>query len=334
MSAEDLKSRAQSQTSGGAVQQMNNATDLMKNFEVNLKKYDESIVKLLHQHGITKDQFTVIVVHAVKKVPKLLEVDQRSLFASILTAAEVGLPPNTHQQFAYIIPYAGKAQFQIGYIGLIEVAYRSGFIKSIDSAVTYECDEFIHEIGVVNGENRDRFVYTPNKYLKERNGDRGARTGVWARITLKDNTVKVVSFQDIVVMKHAELYSKGHQDAIRKGTPNESMYSEAKDLQGWNWRKLAIKQALKELPKTPEIQKAIALDNYQDKGGVLHNDTLSDMGSVIEMNLDYETITEGDGTVVVPTTGEVITPEIRQTTTPATPAGDLFKGSSTAKPAK
>lgn len=55
-----------------------------------------------------------------------------------LKAAVLRLPISKGLGFAYIVPYGGKPQFQIGYKGLIQLAMRSGQVKNINAGPVYE----------------------------------------------------------------------------------------------------------------------------------------------------------------------------------------------------
>jgi len=56
----------------------------------------------------------------------LAKADPRTIIAAAYTAACLDLPIEKSLGFAHIVPYAGKAQFQIGFKGLIQLALRSG----------------------------------------------------------------------------------------------------------------------------------------------------------------------------------------------------------------
>lgn len=56
----------------------------------------------------------------------LAKADPRTIIASAYTAACLDLPIEKSLGFAHIVPYAGQAQFQIGFKGLIQLALRSG----------------------------------------------------------------------------------------------------------------------------------------------------------------------------------------------------------------
>jgi recombination protein RecT len=59
-------------------------------------------------------------------------VDPQTVLSAAMTAATLDLPINPNLGFAYIIPYAGKAQFQMGYKGFVQLAMRSGQFRTLN----------------------------------------------------------------------------------------------------------------------------------------------------------------------------------------------------------
>jgi hypothetical protein len=80
-------------------------------FKRELGMYEKTLVKLLEGNGVSVDKFMMVVDNAVRKVPALLNVDRKTLFASVLTAAEMGLEPNTPMGLSYLIPFKNQCQF-------------------------------------------------------------------------------------------------------------------------------------------------------------------------------------------------------------------------------
>lgn len=68
----------------------------------------------------------------------LQKADPASIMNAAVIAATLDLPINGSLGFAYIVPYGGKAQFQIGYKGLVQLAMRSGQYKIINVSEVYE----------------------------------------------------------------------------------------------------------------------------------------------------------------------------------------------------
>lgn len=68
----------------------------------------------------------------------LAKADPVSVYNAACTAAILDLPINNNLGFAYIVPFGGKAQFQLGYKGFIQLAQRSGQFKTISATPIYE----------------------------------------------------------------------------------------------------------------------------------------------------------------------------------------------------
>ena len=103
---------------------------------------------------MTPERFTRITLSALSSAPKLQECTPTSFLGAMMTAAQLGVEPNTPLGQAYLIPYKRnfkeggqwqsvmECQFQLGYKGLIDLAYRSGEVSTIMAQVVYEKDEF------------------------------------------------------------------------------------------------------------------------------------------------------------------------------------------------
>lgn len=260
----------------------NTALTPVKSFELTLEKYRQNINDLIKSTGISPSEFMVIAVNAVKKNPKLLECDKGSLFGAILTAAELGLPPNTPSQLSYIIPYKRKykdggiwkeineAQFQIGYQGHLELMYRNPNVVDVETSIVYEKDEF----EVVKGEDK-KIIHKPHRGV-----DRGKRIATYAIVYLKGAAKpKFVVLYDYEIEK----FKKISQSATYDSSPWKD---EDKDPMGWMWRKTAIKQIAKEIPKTKAIERALHVDNAMETGARLQ--ATEDGEAVVIENEDFK----------------------------------------------
>lgn len=65
-------------------------------------------------------------------------VDANSVIGCAMVAATLDLPINQNFGFAYIIPYSGVAQFQMGYKGFIQLALRTGQYGTINATEIFE----------------------------------------------------------------------------------------------------------------------------------------------------------------------------------------------------
>lgn len=103
---------------------------------------------------MTPERFSRIVLSALSTNPKLAETSPQSFLGAMMTAAQLGMEPNTPLGQAYLIPFwnskarALECQFQLGYKGLIDLAYRSGDVSTIMAQVVYENDEFEYSFGL------------------------------------------------------------------------------------------------------------------------------------------------------------------------------------------
>ena len=107
--------------------------------------------------------------------PDLQKCNLDSIYYAAMKSAELGLPLNNHG-LAYIIPYDGKAQFQISYRGYLRLAMRTGQLVSINIVkmtdnYTIEYDD----VGNMRLIKISDFPTSPNitgyfGYLKYRNG--------------------------------------------------------------------------------------------------------------------------------------------------------------------
>ena len=101
---------------------------------------------------ITPERFTRMVLSALSTNPKLAACTPKSFLGAMMSAAQLGLEPNTPLGQSYLIAYRNhgnlECQFQLGYKGLLDLAWRSGEIVSIYAETVYENDEFHYNLGL------------------------------------------------------------------------------------------------------------------------------------------------------------------------------------------
>jgi len=88
--------------------------------------------------GTKTASFCTTVVQIASQSEMLQKCDPASIMQSAMVAATLDLPVNPNLGFAYILPYGSKAQFQLGYKGLIQLAQRSGQFINISATPIYE----------------------------------------------------------------------------------------------------------------------------------------------------------------------------------------------------
>lgn len=200
------------------------------------------IAKALPQ-VMTPERFTRIALSAVSNTPKLGNCTPQSFLGAMMNAAQLGLEPNTPLGQAYLIPFENRkkgiteCQFQIGYKGLIDLAYRSGEVKMIDAQTVYENDEFEYELGM-----------DPVLKHKPARTNRGNPIYFYAtfKLTNGGQGFQVMSIED--VREHAKKYSKTYNNG-----PWQTNFEEMA-------KKTVLKKLLKYAPLKTEFVKQVTSD--------------------------------------------------------------------------
>lgn len=82
--------------------------------------------------------FMSSVISAVRTNPSLMDCPSDSVISAAMIAATLDLPINPSLGFAYLVPYKGKAQFQMGWKGFSQLALRSGQFARMNASPVYE----------------------------------------------------------------------------------------------------------------------------------------------------------------------------------------------------
>lgn len=82
--------------------------------------------------------FITSVLQVVSTNQLLQNATPESIYNCAAIAATLDLPINSSLGFAWIVPYKGQAQFQMGWKGFVQLANRTGQYKSINVIEVYE----------------------------------------------------------------------------------------------------------------------------------------------------------------------------------------------------
>ncbi len=262
--------------------QMSAAKAEKKAMQAYIKAMEPAIKKALPS-VITPERFTRMVLSALSSTPKLADCSPQSFLAAMMTAAQLGVEPNTALGQAYLLPYRNhgqmECQFQLGYKGLIDLAYRSGEVSVIQAHTVYENDVFEYELGM-----DPKLRHVPAK------ADRGEAVAYYAMFKTKDGGYgfEVMSVDD--VQRHAQRYSKSYGSG---SSPWRSNFDEMA-------KKTVLKRALKYAPLKSDFVRGVAQDE------TIKAELSDEMYAVPD-----ETVFEAEGeeissTAVDTETGEVI----------------------------
>lgn len=242
-----------------------------KGMEQLLTKMGGQIQKALPSM-VSSERFQRVALTAFSNNTKLQQCDPMSFIAAMMQSAQLGLEPNTPLGQAYLIPYGKQVQFQIGYKGLLELAQRSGKIKTLYAHEVRENDTFDIDYGLNQ-------TLTHKPLLK---GDRGEVIGYYAVYHLDTGGNSFIFMTKDEVLEHAKRFSK---------TYNSGPWQTDFDAMA---KKTVIKQLLKYAPLSIELQKATSMDEtvkteisddmslVKDKGIEAEFTELTDEGAEVE----------------------------------------------------
>jgi recombination protein RecT len=104
-------------------------------------RFIQQVSAVLPKH-LTPERMASLTFLACTQTPKLLECSPISIVRAVMAASVTGLEFNGPLGHAYLIPFAGEAQFVPGYRGLIDLVVRGGGAAWIGAHVVYPDDEF------------------------------------------------------------------------------------------------------------------------------------------------------------------------------------------------
>lgn len=249
----------------GKIQNAVATTTTKKSMQTYIKSMEGEIKKALPS-VLTPERFTRMVLTALSTNPKLGDCTPASFLGAMMSAAQLGVEPNTPLGQAYILPYSNRgvmeAQFQLGYKGMIDLAYRSGEVEVVQSHIVYENDEFECEYGL-----------DPKLSHKPAASNRGKPVKVYAIFKTKSGGYgfEVMSMDD--VREHAAKYSKAYNSSF---SPWKTNFEEMA-------KKTVLKKVLKYAPLKSDFVRAFVQDN------VIKNEISDDMYEVPNtIEADYE----------------------------------------------
>jgi len=208
------------------------------------KQFQLAMPKGVEAAQLVRDALTV-----VRQNPKLAECDSASLLGSLMTCAQLGLRPGVGALgHAYILPFwSGKnrrheAQFILGYQGMLELAQRSGMIKSISSRVVYEKDFFEVEYGL-----EERLVHRPVLF-----GPKGDSIGYYAVVHF------TTGGHTMIFANKTEM--EDHRDKFATARGKNGVFGPWVDHFDAMAQKTVLRELFKFMPKSTDIQSAIVAD--------------------------------------------------------------------------
>lgn len=199
---------------------------------------------------VTPERLVRVACSAISRQPLLAQCTRESLYLALTNCGQLGLEPNLLGS-AYLVPYKNRktnvyeAQMIPGYRGLIELARRSGQIKTLAAYVVHERDEFSWQVGEL-----PRHV----RYLGDE--EPGAMRLAWAFALFTDGA------HQVEVMTRREIDATRARSRASDNGPWVTDYEEMA-------KKTVVRRLAKYLPLTIELAAALEADTAAEIDAVI-----------------------------------------------------------------
>lgn len=173
-----------------------------------------NIISVVGEKNSTR--FISSVVSAVQTNTTLSQCTNGSILSAALLGEALQLTPSPQLGQYYMVPYDNsktrtkEAQFQLGYKGYIQLAIRSGQYRKI---VVSEVKD-----GEVNYFNPVTEEFSMNPILNTKDRNSRETVGYYAMFELMNGFRKELYWTKDMMQSHAETYSSGYCNDIRKHT--------------------------------------------------------------------------------------------------------------------
>lgn len=219
--------------------------------QITTQKQNKTLGELMHSPAVIgklnevwnspqmANSFMSSVISVANGNPQLRNAEPMSIIGAAMVAATMQLQVVPTLGQCYIIPYGSKAQFQCGYLGILQLCQRSGQFKKILAAP-------VHEGEYVSGDEFDEdYVFDKSQKKSDK------VIGYMAKFELLNGFTKVAYWDVEKVKKHASKFSQAYR--VGYNSPWKSDFDAMA-------MKTVLKSILKFAPKSIEMQNAVTFD--------------------------------------------------------------------------
>ena len=249
----------------------------------NIKKYllnenvEARFKKIL---GENANSHLTSVLNTVNDSKLLSKADPNTILTAAATAATLNLPIDKNLGYAWIVPYKGQAQFQMGWKGFVQLALRTNQYERINVVEVYE--------------NQFEFYNALTEDLKADFSipGEGEVVGYAGYFRLVNSFEKLVYWTKNEIINHAKRFSKSYTsgpwksdfDAMAKKTVVKLM------LAKWGVTSLDMQKAQKSDQAVVDNEGEKYVDNTIDINEIENNEEESRALSFIEKATSIEEI--------------------------------------------
>lgn len=161
--------------------------------------------------GRSAPAFISSIISLTSMDKNLAACDPKSVVSAAALAATLNLPVNKSLGFAWVVPYKGRAEFQMGYKGFVQLAIRAGQYKTMNASEIYadEIKTWNPITGVIE--------FTPMETWKQREAAQtGSIVGYVAFFKLNNGFEKYLYMSNAQVEAHAKRYAQSFSNSNGK----------------------------------------------------------------------------------------------------------------------
>lgn len=224
-----------------------------------LMQHIEQIAKAKPKH-LSAERFVRQAMTAISQNKVLAQCDPRSVFASTIIAAQMGLEIGVAGQ-GYLVPYKGKCTFVPGWQGLVDLVSRSGR-GAVWTGAVFEGDHFDYALG--------DSPFVKHRPIGEDDPDKITHVYAIGRVNGADwPIIEIWPIRRV----------RAHRDKFNK--VGGQHYS----FEHWEMyaRKVPLLQVLKYMPKSIELSNAIGISDAIDRGADISID-----GDYVQIDEDQQ----------------------------------------------
>lgn len=224
-----------------------------------LQRYQQAIIRRLppQQRAHGEERYMGLVLGEMQRTPLLVDClrspeGEMSVRMAIQHMAQLGLEPGPLGH-CYLLPFRDTRKgitlctFILGYRGMMELAWRSKEVRSIQARVVFEGDVFDFAYGIEDS----------LRHIPRGEGAYEGRTLTHAYAIVKYHR----GGHDFVVLDRGEV---GFYRA--KSRAQSESYSPWNQFEAAMWRKTAVRRLGSEMPLTPEAANEFQRDEARDLG--------------------------------------------------------------------
>jgi recombination protein RecT len=196
------------------------------------------VMQLVNNDRNRAEKVVRVAANAVAKTPALSNCDPARLWLAVQDIAAMNLPIGGRG--AYLVPYKQDCTVIISPHGLIELAYRHPLVKSVQARVVRDGEPFT-------------ISYAPEATINHQpllNGEAGAMIGAYAIIELTTGGRIIEWMTRLEVLK-----VRAMSQSARGGRGPWTDWEEEM------WRKSVLKRAMKYVPQSEDMMRALDIDD-------------------------------------------------------------------------